>query len=168
MMLDLAHAYVLPAAFSLMPANMDSTEARAMLLAIALQESRFVYRAQIYGPARGFWQFEMRGVEGVLVHDRTNHIIARVLLQLGYPHTLDVEPAHAALEHNDVLAACFARCLLWTVPEKMPARDDIENAWSIYLRAWRPGDRSRRSAWTINYQLAWNTTDSSSPQSLKA
>lgn len=49
--------------------SMDSTEARVMLLAIGLQESRFINRFQIVqgkpgakGPARGFWQFEQGAV----------------------------------------------------------------------------------------------------------
>lgn len=42
-------------ALSLLPARMDSSRARAMLLAIGLQESRFEYRRQMNnGPARGF------------------------------------------------------------------------------------------------------------------
>ena len=45
-------------AMALLPARMDTPEADCMLLAIGLQESRFVHRRQIGGPARGFWQFE--------------------------------------------------------------------------------------------------------------
>ena len=47
-------AHVMPAAFSLLPPNMDSREARVMLLAIGMQESRFKHRKQIGGPAKGF------------------------------------------------------------------------------------------------------------------
>ena len=45
-------------ALALLPAAMNTPQARCMLLAIGLQESRFVHRRQIGGPARGFWQFE--------------------------------------------------------------------------------------------------------------
>jgi hypothetical protein len=37
---------------------MDSPKARVLSAAIGHQESRFIHRRQINGPARGFWQFE--------------------------------------------------------------------------------------------------------------
>ncbi|WP_322786536.1 hypothetical protein [Advenella kashmirensis] len=45
----------------LLPARMDSAQARVMLLAIGLQESRFTHTHQIGGPAHGYWQFESGG-----------------------------------------------------------------------------------------------------------
>lgn len=52
-------------ALSLLPERMRSKEAVVMLLAIGLQESRFVHTYQLVqgkpgakGPARGWWQFE--------------------------------------------------------------------------------------------------------------
>ena len=47
---------VIPAALHMLPGHMDSPEARAMLLAIGLQESKLTYRRQVGGPAHGFWQ----------------------------------------------------------------------------------------------------------------
>ena len=44
-------------ALALLPSAMDTPQAHCMLLAIGLQESRFVHRRQIGGPACGFWQF---------------------------------------------------------------------------------------------------------------
>ena len=38
---------ILPAVLGMLPAKMDSPEARAMLLTIGLQESRFEHRVQI-------------------------------------------------------------------------------------------------------------------------
>ncbi|WP_199533145.1 hypothetical protein [Thiopseudomonas alkaliphila] len=56
-------------ALALLPARMKSKKAVVMMLAIGLQESRFIHRRQIKGPARGFWQFEKGGgVYGVLNH----------------------------------------------------------------------------------------------------
>ncbi len=61
-------------ALALLPATMDTPAARVMLLAIGLQEGRFMHRRQIGGPARGFWQFEKGtrasrgGVWGVFLH----------------------------------------------------------------------------------------------------
>lgn len=49
-------------ALKLLPPSMDSREARVMMLATGLQESRFTARRQHpirpgmpYGPANGFW-----------------------------------------------------------------------------------------------------------------
>ena len=68
----------------LLPAKMDSPQARAMLKAIALQESRFEHRKQIGGPARGFWQFEQGGgVRGVLNHPYSREHIRRILTGKG-------------------------------------------------------------------------------------
>ena len=61
-------AHTLPAAYSLLPAEMESAEATALLLSIGLQESQFTHRRQVGGPARGFYQFELSGVQGVLRH----------------------------------------------------------------------------------------------------
>jgi hypothetical protein len=108
-----------------LPAEMASVPATAMLLATGLQESRFLERRQLPGgPARGFWQFELTGVEAVLAHPSSAQHIAAALRQLRYPHHIPATFIHSALEHNDVLACCFARCLLWTHPSKMPAQDD--------------------------------------------
>jgi hypothetical protein len=50
-------------ALSLLPESLRSTEAKAFLVAIALQESRLTARRQIGGPAHGYHQFELGGVE---------------------------------------------------------------------------------------------------------
>lgn len=58
---------LIPAAARLLPGVAFTPEAKVMLLAIGLQESRFEHRRQIKGPARGFWQFEAGGgTAGVL------------------------------------------------------------------------------------------------------
>lgn len=151
--IDYIKDIAIPAALKLLPANMDSPEARAMLIAIGLQESRFVHRRQIGGPARGFWQFEQGGgVRGVLNHPASRPAICSVLLLLDYDMT--PEASYEAIEHNDVLAVCFARLLLWTLPEALPRRDDPEEAWAQYIEAWRPG-RPHRATWDAFYQQAW-------------
>jgi hypothetical protein len=75
--------YTLPAAAELLPpAMMKSPRAWAMLLAIGLQESKFLHRRQVvdakkhtFGPARGFWQFERGGgTAGVLQHTKTSDL----------------------------------------------------------------------------------------------
>jgi hypothetical protein len=153
-MIDQIRSFILPAAFALLPLPMRSIEATAFLLAIGLQESQFEVRFQHGGPARGFWQFEIAGVRGVLEHPQTIVPIGEACETLRYPHTLEAVDLHLALTHNDILAACFARCLLWTLPEKLPEPDQAVVAWSQYRRTWRPGT-PRVEMWRENYAAGW-------------
>jgi hypothetical protein len=153
MSLDYIRLTVLPASASLLPEKMDRPEARAMLLAIGLQESRFQYRKQIRGPARGFWQFEEHGgVRGVLNHAVTKPLIKGVLDQLQYSHLIDT--SYEAIAHNDVLAACYARLLLWTHRDTLPGPAECDRAWSYYTDTWRPG-KPHRSTWDAFFAQAW-------------
>ncbi|QMV65198.1 hypothetical protein VUJ49_09135 [Pseudomonas berkeleyensis] len=139
-------------ALALLPPAMGSKAAVVSLLANGLQESRFTHRRQIGGPARGFWQFEKGGgVRGVLRHTATaGH--ARVLCEArGVPATEDA--VYAALEHDDVLAAGFARLLLWSDPRPLPALGEVAAAWDLYIRTWRPGKPHRRT-WAALYAQA--------------
>ena len=147
-------AHVVPAALALLPPSMDSQKARALLLAIALQESKFEDRVQIGGgPARGFWQFEKGGgVTGVLTHRSTADHMRRVCTTLRYQPS--VAGCYAAIRDNDVLACCFARLLLWTLPNALPARDDAAGGWHQYLVSWRPG-KPHPETWDANYTRAW-------------
>jgi hypothetical protein len=121
----------------MLPARMASPQAEVMLLAIGLQEARFRHRRQIRGPARGLWQFETGGVLGVLRHTASRAHAATVCA------ARDVQPitseVYARLEHDDILAAAFARLLLWTDPQPLPKLGDADTAWAYYLRTWRPG-----------------------------
>jgi hypothetical protein len=162
-LLQLIRCFVLPAAFDLLPVKMRDPGAAAMLLAIGLQESRFTARRQALasgkpGPAVGFWQFEVAGVEAVLDHAETQLPIAQALSDLRYNHTLAPALVHPLLEHNDVVAACFARCLLWASPIPLPAPDDPGGGWDLYRHAWRPG-RPRRSTWNTFFEEAWAQVD---------
>jgi hypothetical protein len=149
--------HVIPAAYALLPPAMASRRATAMLIAIALQESRLTERRQLHGgPARGFWQFERIGIKGVLLHRKSQPPIEAVLATLCYPK--DAEGAYEAVEHNDVLAASFARCLLWTLPEALPAREDTRLGWQQYLAAWRPG-KPHPATWDALYQQAWTLAE---------
>lgn len=146
-------AHVVPASLALLPATMHSDKARAMLVAIALQESRFEEREQLGGPARGFWQFEREGgVAGVLAHPSTAAHARRVCNVLRYPPR--VESCYAALRDNDVLACCFARLLLWTLADALPDRDDGPRGWQLYLAAWRPG-KPHPQSWEAHFARAW-------------
>lgn len=140
---------IIDPALSLLPDRMDSPEARALLIAIGMQESRFTHRFQVRGPARGFWQFERIGVRGVVEHRVTAGYVRQVCEALRYPVVTD--DLYIAIAHNDLLAACFARLLLWQHPAPLPSLDDTEGAWAYYLRQWRPGE-PRRETWSKFYE----------------
>lgn len=153
-------AYPLKGAMSILPANMDAPGARAMVIAICLQESRLQFRRQVGGPARGFAQFEQGGgVTGVFNHPSTAALTKVVCA------SLDVSPTIAsiynALEQNDVLVAALARLLLWTLPGSLPAQDNPEAGWQQYVAAWRPG-KPHRETWDANYLHAWNVVKDAS------
>lgn len=139
-------------ALALLPARMNSAAAEVQMLAMGLQESRFKHRRQIGGPARGFWQFEQGGgVRGVLRHSASReHALAVCRVR----NVIATESAvYAALENDDVLAAAFARLLLWTDPKALPALGDEQAAWDLYLRTWRPG-KPHRHTWDALYAKA--------------
>ncbi len=143
--------HIIAPALARMPQRQNSTAARVMLLAIALQESGLNARVQRHGgPARGLWQFEASGgVRGVLLHPQT-HELARELCEAA-----GVEPeqgaVHRALVDDDRLACQFARLLLWTDPQPLPVSE--VPAWDYYLRTWRPG-RPRPSEWAKHWRAA--------------
>ncbi len=142
-------------ALRILPEKMDSHAARAMMIAIALQESRIEHRRQIGGPARGYWQFELGGgVRGVLTHPASKPYIQDVLAAHDYDPTSPPDACYAAIEHNDILAAAFARLLLWTLPGALPARGDADEAWAQYIEAWRPG-KPHPETWPDFYRQAW-------------
>lgn len=131
-------------ALKLLPARMDSYEARIMLLTIGQQESKFLYRQQIVGgqpvgPAKSFWQGEKGGgmVKGVRTHPATAALAAKLYEATGVAP--DDTAIWNAMENDDVLAAGLARLLLFTDPKPLPAVNDPSGSWSYYLRTWRPG-----------------------------
>lgn len=126
-------------ALSLLPKHMDAPQARVMLLTIGQQESRFEYRRQMgNGPAKGFWQFERGGgVKGCVNHPASKDLLQALCKARGV--RFDAQSIWDAIESDDVLAAGLARLLLWTDPHKLPAVNDVDGAWELYLRVWRPG-----------------------------
>lgn len=135
--------------------------ADALLLAIAGQESAWTHRAQRVkrrdgtwgtGPARGLWQFERPGgVAGVLQH-RASARLARELC-LARDVTPDPSPVWERLAVDDLIAAGFARLLLWTDPRWLPEVGDQSGSWQAYLRNWRPG-KPHADRWPANYRGA--------------
>lgn len=153
-------------ALRLLPARMDSPEARVMLLTIGLQESAFRDRRQLIlvkrggrtqlvpeGPAKSFWMGERGGglVHGVRVHPATR-AYAKTLYTLRGVAARDVSIWNA-IERDDVLAAGLARLLLFSDPYKLPALGHTQLAWECYYRVWKPG-KPRRDEWNGYYVRA--------------
>jgi hypothetical protein len=144
-------------ALRLLPSRMSSDSAVCLLLAIGLQESRFTHRRQIGGPARGFWQFESGGgVRGVMTHPATREHAKTLCAARGVP--FERTTIYSELERDDVLAAGFARLLLFSDPRPLPDVSQQNEAWDLYLRTWRPGKphphtwpelHKQAASWTI-------------------
>ncbi len=152
MAIELFTKIALSPALSLLPPKMDSLQARAMIIAICLQESRLEHRKQVGGPARGFAQFEQGGVRGVIAHPATAEIIRNVCRKLVVP--LVPFECYEAVTYNDILACCFTRLLLWTLPGPLAEKEEAQKGWEQYLSAWRPG-KPRRESWDAYFNTAW-------------
>ena len=154
-MIETLKSYVIPAALALLPAKMDTPEARAMLVAIALQESNLQYRKQIGGPALGFFMWELPQVILVLRHEVIGPMALKVLADLAYSvGAPPYENIHAAMQHNDILQCAFSRLLLWPDAAPLPKRGDVQGALAAYLRVWRPG-KPRPLEFPGNWAKAW-------------
>ncbi|MBK9427324.1 MAG: hypothetical protein IPN63_08030 [Gammaproteobacteria bacterium] len=154
-------------ALGMLDSKLDTPAARAMLIAIALQETGLRARRQMLeardhwweskpGKGHGFWQFERDGAtRGVMVrHAAASAIVLPVIDALLYPR--DPYAVHEALIHNDVLACVLARALLYSVPDALPGPNDPEKGWVQYVSAWRPG-KPHVEPWANNYRTAWAT-----------
>lgn len=140
-------------ALSHFPPRMTSDIARVMLLAITMQEARGTHRRQLGdGPARGLWQFERNGgVKGVMSHGATSTLAEK----LCEARNVNFIRTHVwkALEYDDVLAAGFARLLLWSDPASLQTIKSPEDGWNLYMRTWRPG-KPHRSTWDDYFNTA--------------
>lgn len=158
---DHVHHAVSKALFMLPPA-MTSPQARVMLFAIGLQESRFEHRRQLIkkggellplGPAKSYWQGERTGgmCAGVVRHDASKFWMHHMCMARGVG--FNATAIWNAIEHDDVLAAAAARLLLFTDAKRLPEVGDERRAWNYYLRTWRPG-KPHRETWPALYAEA--------------
>jgi hypothetical protein len=155
---------VIPA-LRLLPATMDTDRAVAMMIAIALQESDLEHRRQFpTGPGRGYPQFELGleehgkptgGLSLLLRHKAAGPLCARVVNDLDYGGATPTE-LHAALEHNDILAAAMTRLLLFTYPGPLPGSTESDEGWRQYMWCWRPS-RPRPNHWGRCFAMAWES-----------
>lgn len=148
-------------AFSILPAVMDTLQARVQHAAIGFQESKYKSRRQIIlkggklvaeGPAVSYWQFEngrLAGINGVLTHRATASHAVNVCAYCG------VEPERMAvwerMQIDDVLGAAFARLLMYTDAAPVPVTE--QQGWAMYLRTWRPG-KPHPETWSAAYANA--------------
>ena len=162
----------IPSAMSLLPGQMNSREAVAMMLAIGLHESAFKARVQgrmrplktlddlgpQAGPARGYWQFERAGGTAEILESPDTKDIAVPICKM-FLVDPNRQAVHTMLGFNDVLAAVFARLLLWRDSRPMPTPLQYNEGYSIYLRNWRPNPdaaAAHRKDWPQNFNTAWN------------
>lgn len=142
---------VIPACTIVLPEMKWQPEAIVELIAIGLQETKFIHRAQVKGPAESFWQFESGGGwKGVTVNKASRIHALNVLQRLSYGEP-DLNDFYA-MENNDILACCFARLLLYTDPRPLPV-NNAEEGWQYYLRNWKPG-KPHPETWDAYYQQA--------------
>lgn len=127
-------------ALATLPDEMNSPEARLMLVAIALQESGLAARQQVGGPAKGLLQFERNGVLAVMHHTRTADVVFHWCDENGV--TYGSNSIYERLALDDELACVFARLLLWSDPRPLPEIGDVMTAYELYERCWRPGKPS--------------------------
>lgn len=146
-------------ALYLLPHPMHTPEAKVMIYAIGLQESRLIHRRQLVGnpprptgPAKGLWQFErLGGCKGVVSHQASRYWMHHVCQARNV--VFNATAIWNAIETDDVLAAAAARLLLFTDPKRLPELGDEKGAWNLYIRTWRPG-KPHRDTWPALYAEA--------------
>lgn len=147
-------------AFALLPKEMDVPLVRVLHAAIGYQESRYEHRRQVIsvlgelresGPACGYWQFEKGGgVKGVMQFGgKVQELAEKVCKARGV--RWDREAVWLALVKDDVLAAAFARLLIYTDPHRLPGT--AQAGWEMYQRVWRPG-KPHPATWARAYAFA--------------
>jgi len=158
--ITLLQTAILPALAELGTLGITSSPlAERFLLAIALQESGLRYRRQVVaggaenGPASSFWQFEKGGgCKGVLAHRLTAQPMAAICA--AYNVAPDAQSLWEAMRFQDIVAACAARLLVFTLPVLLPTTEN--QGWAQYISAWRPG-KPHPETWADNWKLASET-----------
>jgi peptidoglycan L-alanyl-D-glutamate endopeptidase CwlK len=151
-----------PALAELAALGVRATDAaRAMLYAAGLQESNLTARFQAMpaasavrkGAGRGLWQMRPDDVNRVLSGNSTRERSETAANK----HVGSVNPhaVWATLEYDDILAAIFARLMLWPDPAALPApaAANEQAAWDYYVRCWRPAP-PRQQGWAANWRAA--------------
>jgi hypothetical protein len=143
-------------ALVILPPSMASPQAWHQMLAAGLQESGLCARCQVLpgggrGPAHGLWQNELGGVRAVMGNALTRDHAATLCAARSV--AVDAQAVWQAMESDDVLAAGFARLLLWADSKPLPEDHEQDAGWVLYLDAWRPG-KPRPQDWPANWARA--------------
>lgn len=129
----------------------DSPEAHRFMLAIALQESGIEHRRQLgNGPGISYFQFEKTGgCYGALNHKTVGPMMRAICEK----YDIEATPLGlwTAMQYQDIVAACAARLLIYTLPTALPMT--AEDGWAQYLNAWRPG-KPKPDSWNANWAIA--------------
>ncbi|MGH8710125.1 MAG: hypothetical protein ACREVA_02220 [Burkholderiales bacterium] len=143
----------IPSGLSLLPRLMNTSEARVMLLAIGLQESRFEHRVQ--AETKSYWQFTLKEVHKIVKHSpSTTELVKDAVELLGY--TFDVSTIYNKIEDNDTLAVVVARLLLYKSKRKLPVARDAVEGGKQYVELWQPGYSFKVDLWEANFKVACN------------
>jgi len=147
-------------ALVVLPSNMDTSAAHAMLLAAALHQSGLHWRrahndTREAWPERSFWGLTEADIRAALTDPNTDDLAAMACREAKLaPVTRTV---HRALEQGayDRLACQLARLRLWSDPKPLPrARYDAEGeAFLCFTRTFQPRER-RASNWREYWRAA--------------
>lgn len=157
---DLVRAVVMPALASCaaIEATPQLQDPRAVLLltAIAIQESDLRHVRQYpSGPARSWWQIELRTAAAIVAKTRPRFARSLAL------HNLLVEPLEPVLVSSPIGASVLARMLLWLDPLRLPDMHNESEALVTYMQVWRPAwaigarpEQGERARWSRAYAEA--------------
>lgn len=128
-------------------------EREALLVAIAMQESKLRYRRQVpRGPAQSWWQIEPPTAVDCL---RRCPPVRELWRELGLGLWLGDGPKDQGriegLAESELGACAVAAGILRLHPGALPWIDEPEKAWRYYLAAWRPG-KPRIEGWAAAHE----------------
>ena len=163
-----------PALAELAASGIRATDAaRAMLYAAGLQESNLSARFQAMpaesvvhkGAGRGLWQMRPDDVSRVLTDNSTRERSETSANK--YVGSVNPHAVWETLEYDDVLAAIFARLMLWPDPAALPAPTvaNEQAAWDYYVRCWRHSP-PREQSWAANWRAAVENVGGQAEQSV--
>ena len=105
-MIDQILSDVLPSAYALLPPPMQSDELSALLIAIGLQQSRFMKRRpETASACRGFWFLEPKHLAEIFRYSVARGPLVQAAHRLRYSVLMmDRAEVLQAVEHNDTLS----------------------------------------------------------------
>lgn len=126
-------------ALALLPAKMQSGQARCQMLGDGLYESGYTTRQQVNGPAHGLWQFQPNAIRLVMHNNATGNELLIACQKCGVKFGSTMIYFAIASGEHDVLAAVLARLILWADPKPLPPIGDAYAAAECHQRCYRPG-----------------------------